>query len=104
MTVGWGFQHAPASGRPVFLLASRRRFRRARLLAPSRFAELLPSAITPGLKPPAYRCGSQPALLPVPLEGSPDPFAQAHLGRIPELGARTRDVERAALREEVNAP
>src|SRR5207249_5835109 len=46
----------------------------------------------------------EPAMLAIPLERPRDAVAQADLRRVAELLARARDVERAALRIEVDAP
>src|SRR4029077_11167714 len=44
-----------------------------------------------------------PALLAVPIQRPPDPFAQADLRGVADLRPRARDVERPALREKVDA-
>src|SRR6266545_763842 len=46
---------------------------------------------------------SDPAMRPVPVKCSADAFTESDAWREPDLGPRTRDVERAALGEEVNA-
>src|SRR6185369_8231560 len=48
-------------------------------------------------------CASNPALFAVPLQGTPDAFAQIDRRRVAELLTRARDIEGAALREEVDA-
>src|SRR5436309_9499780 len=46
---------------------------------------------------------SEPAMRAVPGKGPSNAFAQGHARLETDLGARARDVERAALREEVHA-
>src|SRR5439155_14845493 len=58
-----------------------------------------------GSKGPALRVEmSEPAMLTIPIEGPLDPVAQADARRVADFLPRTRDVERAALRVEVDAP
>ena len=58
--------------------------------------------------PSPIRCGSmvtsEPSLLPVPVEGASDALSQSDLRRVPDFPARAGDVERPALREEVDPP
>src|SRR3954463_14910255 len=61
-----------------------------------------PSVPAPSFDPDATL--SEPAMLTVPLQRPADAFAQSDLRRVTDFRARARDVERAALREEVDAP
>src|SRR3990167_3155538 len=45
----------------------------------------------------------EPAMLAVPVQRATDALAEAHLRGVADFRFRTRDVERAALREEVDA-
>src|SRR4051794_6537932 len=52
----------------------------------------------------SWSCALEPAMLPVPVERSRDAVAQADGGCVADFLPSPRDVERAALREEVDAP
>src|SRR5437899_3049966 len=47
---------------------------------------------------------SEPAMFTVPVQRAADAFAQADARREPDFHPRARDVERAALREKIDAP
>ena len=48
--------------------------------------------------------GSEPAMFAVPAQGPRDAFPQANRRRVADFSSRPRDVERAALREEIHPP
>src|SRR4051794_18136255 len=56
----------------------------------------------PGAK--SWSCALDPAMLPVPIERSGNAISQADRWSVADLLACPRDVERAALGEEIDAP